>query len=190
MLEDAYCAHSQIPGYSNPHPNAIHEWGTRRIYIYCVKHDLREVWAYLWENWLSWVLGAITSPIPESTYWFGFSLKSLLHSTIRGLITFFILSLDIVNRLLGERHSRKNRNAPSKHPLEVTLMININLTLTVGYVLVGILSGVVFSFVNISLKLFTLFHWCSFGRLSTGEVNHSGAILPLYLWVHLPNHYI
>ncbi len=52
MLEDAYCAHPLIPGFSNPHPHAIHEWATKQIYLYCVKHDLQEVWAYLWENWL------------------------------------------------------------------------------------------------------------------------------------------
>ncbi len=67
MLEDAYCAHSQIPGFSNPHPYAIHEWATKQIYHYCVKYDLREVWAYLWENWLCpgrWELWA-RSACPE-----------------------------------------------------------------------------------------------------------------------------
>jgi hypothetical protein len=70
MLEDAYCVHPLIPGYSAPHPQAIHEWATRRIYEYCVKHDLQEVWAYLWENWLCpvrwelWACSACPDTIP------------------------------------------------------------------------------------------------------------------------------
>jgi hypothetical protein len=70
MLDKAYCAHPFIPGYSNPHPKAIHEWATRKIYTYCVKYDLREVWAYLWENWLRpgrwelWARSACIEMIP------------------------------------------------------------------------------------------------------------------------------
>jgi hypothetical protein len=45
------CAHLLIPGYSAPTPKGIREWTVRQMYEFCHKHDLREVWAYLWENW-------------------------------------------------------------------------------------------------------------------------------------------
>jgi hypothetical protein len=51
MIERHYCAHPLIPGYSSPTPAGIREWAVKQIYSYCIEHDLREVWAYLWENW-------------------------------------------------------------------------------------------------------------------------------------------
>jgi hypothetical protein len=51
MMERHYCAHPLIPGYSSPTPEGIREWAVKQMYKYCVDHDLREVWAYLWENW-------------------------------------------------------------------------------------------------------------------------------------------
>jgi hypothetical protein len=51
IIERHYCAHPLIPGYSSPTPEGIREWAVKQIYNYCVSHDLREVWAYLWENW-------------------------------------------------------------------------------------------------------------------------------------------
>ena len=52
MLSDAYNAHPFIPGYAAPHPTAIYQWAVQRIYQFCFEHDLRELWAYLWMNWL------------------------------------------------------------------------------------------------------------------------------------------
>ncbi|KAL0945140.1 hypothetical protein HGRIS_004293 [Hohenbuehelia grisea] len=51
MMEAHLCAHPLIPGYAHPSPCAIREWAVWMIYEYCVGNDLREVWAYLWENW-------------------------------------------------------------------------------------------------------------------------------------------
>lgn len=51
MMERHFCAHPLIPGFSLPTPAGIKEWAVRKMYNYCVEHDLREVWAYLWENW-------------------------------------------------------------------------------------------------------------------------------------------
>jgi hypothetical protein len=51
MVETHFCAHPLIPGYSHPSPEGIREWAVKQIYQFCVRHDLREVWAYLWENW-------------------------------------------------------------------------------------------------------------------------------------------
>jgi hypothetical protein len=51
MLERHFCAHPLIPGYSAPTPAGIREWAVRQMYTFCVENDLREVWAYLWENW-------------------------------------------------------------------------------------------------------------------------------------------
>jgi hypothetical protein len=51
MIESHFCAHPLIPGYSHPTPAGIREWAVREMYEFCVTHDLREVWAYLWENW-------------------------------------------------------------------------------------------------------------------------------------------
>lgn len=67
MMERHLCAHPLIPGYSHPSPAGIRYWAVQQIYSYCVKHDLREVWAYLWENWYRagrWELWA-RSPCPE-----------------------------------------------------------------------------------------------------------------------------
>ncbi|KAK7439562.1 hypothetical protein VKT23_017491 [Stygiomarasmius scandens] len=44
-------AHMLIPGYSAPSGKGIRTWAVEQMYRYCVEHGLREVWAYLWENW-------------------------------------------------------------------------------------------------------------------------------------------
>jgi hypothetical protein len=51
MMEMHLCAHPSIPGYSHPSKEGIREWAVKQIYQYCTANDLREVWAYLWENW-------------------------------------------------------------------------------------------------------------------------------------------
>jgi hypothetical protein len=51
MMETHYCAHPLIPGYSHPSPAGIKYWAVKEMYEYCHSNDLREVWAYLWENW-------------------------------------------------------------------------------------------------------------------------------------------
>jgi hypothetical protein len=51
MMEQHLCAHPLIPGYAHPSAIGIREWAVRQMYEFCHKHDLREAWAYLWENW-------------------------------------------------------------------------------------------------------------------------------------------
>ena len=51
MIEAHLCAHPLIPGYSHPSPDGIREWAVKHMYQFCVSFNLREVWAYLWENW-------------------------------------------------------------------------------------------------------------------------------------------
>ena len=51
LVEGHFCAHPLIPGYSAPTPKGIREWAVRQMYEFCHEHDLREAWAYLWENW-------------------------------------------------------------------------------------------------------------------------------------------
>ena len=51
MMENHLCAHPLIPGYSAPSSAGIRQWAVKEMYGYCERHDLREVWAYLWENW-------------------------------------------------------------------------------------------------------------------------------------------
>lgn len=51
MMERHYCAHRIIPGYAAPNPAAIKQWAVQQMYGFCVKNELPEVWAYLWENW-------------------------------------------------------------------------------------------------------------------------------------------
>ncbi|KAJ7241677.1 hypothetical protein B0H12DRAFT_974403, partial [Mycena haematopus] len=51
MMEKHYCAHPLLPGYAPPSANGIRRWAVLQIYRFCVEHGLREVWAYLWENW-------------------------------------------------------------------------------------------------------------------------------------------
>ena len=51
MIERHYCTHPLIPGYAAPDPISIKRWAVQQMYNYCVKHELPEVWAYLWENW-------------------------------------------------------------------------------------------------------------------------------------------
>lgn len=51
MMATHLCAHPLIPGYARPSPKGIRYWAVQQMYNFCVKHDLREVWAYLWENW-------------------------------------------------------------------------------------------------------------------------------------------
>jgi hypothetical protein len=51
IMERHYNAHPLIPGYSAPTPEGIREWAVKQMYQFCESNDLREVWAYLWENW-------------------------------------------------------------------------------------------------------------------------------------------
>ena len=51
MMEQHYCAHHSIPGYSPSNPKLIKRWAVQRMYDFCEKHGLPEVWVYLWENW-------------------------------------------------------------------------------------------------------------------------------------------
>lgn len=51
MVEQHLCAHPSIPGYSAPTPLGIRAWAVKQIYQFCFQYDLRECWAYLWENW-------------------------------------------------------------------------------------------------------------------------------------------
>jgi hypothetical protein len=51
MIEWHYCTHPLIPRYSHPSPEGIRAWAVKQTYGYCIERDLREVWAYLWENW-------------------------------------------------------------------------------------------------------------------------------------------
>jgi hypothetical protein len=51
LIEAHLCAHPLIPGYSAPTKEGIHEWAVKQMYEYCYANDLREAWAYLWENW-------------------------------------------------------------------------------------------------------------------------------------------
>jgi hypothetical protein len=51
MMERHYCAHPLIPGYGPPDAVGIKKWAVQQIYNFCLKHDLCEVWVYLWENW-------------------------------------------------------------------------------------------------------------------------------------------
>jgi hypothetical protein len=51
MMERHYCAHPLIPGSCAPDAKLIKKWAVQRMYDFCVKHELPEVWVYLWENW-------------------------------------------------------------------------------------------------------------------------------------------
>ena len=51
LIKKHFCAHPLIPGYCPPNPMDIRKWAVRQVYHYCQDNDLREVWAYLWENW-------------------------------------------------------------------------------------------------------------------------------------------
>ena len=51
LIEKHFCAHPLIPGYSAPDPLSIRCWAVKRIDEFCHDHDLRELWAYLWESW-------------------------------------------------------------------------------------------------------------------------------------------
>ncbi|KAF7305110.1 SWIM-type domain-containing protein [Mycena kentingensis (nom. inval.)] len=43
--------HALIPGRSHPSPEGIRYLAVKETYDFCVAHDLREAWAYLWGNW-------------------------------------------------------------------------------------------------------------------------------------------
>jgi hypothetical protein len=51
LMENHFCAHPLIPGYARPTAAGIREWAVRQMFTFCAVNDLREVWAYLWENW-------------------------------------------------------------------------------------------------------------------------------------------
>ncbi|KAJ7774512.1 hypothetical protein DFH07DRAFT_865834 [Mycena maculata] len=51
LMERHLNAHPLIPGYAHPSAEGIREWAVRQMYCFCRDNDLREAWAYLWENW-------------------------------------------------------------------------------------------------------------------------------------------
>ncbi|KAH9959718.1 hypothetical protein BGW80DRAFT_1131454, partial [Lactifluus volemus] len=51
MMERHYCAHPSIPGFCPPDAKLIKKWAVQRMYDFCLRHKLPEVWVYLWENW-------------------------------------------------------------------------------------------------------------------------------------------
>ncbi|KAG1874931.1 hypothetical protein F4604DRAFT_2008937 [Suillus subluteus] len=51
LIKHHFCAHPLIPGYSHPSAVGIHQWAVKQMYTFCKENNLREVWAYLWENW-------------------------------------------------------------------------------------------------------------------------------------------
>jgi hypothetical protein len=51
LLERHYCAHPDIPGMARPDPDGIRAWAVKEMYTFCKRHDLKELWAYLWGNW-------------------------------------------------------------------------------------------------------------------------------------------
>ncbi|KAF7358846.1 SWIM-type domain-containing protein [Mycena sanguinolenta] len=65
MMEKHYCAHPLLPGYAHPSAEGIRRWAVLQMYKFCVEAGLREVWAYLWENWYRssrWELWARSPP--------------------------------------------------------------------------------------------------------------------------------
>jgi hypothetical protein len=44
-------AHPLIPGYANPTADGIRWWAAKQMYLFCERHDLPEVWAYMWGCW-------------------------------------------------------------------------------------------------------------------------------------------
>ncbi|KAG7085883.1 hypothetical protein E1B28_003417 [Marasmius oreades] len=44
-------AHPLLPGKCHPSPEGIYSWAVNKMYHFCEGYDLRELWAYLWENW-------------------------------------------------------------------------------------------------------------------------------------------
>jgi hypothetical protein len=74
MIEKHYCAHPLIPGYAYPSAEGIKKWAVQQMYNFCMKYDLRKVWAYLRENWYQkscWELWACSAhpliPILKTT---------------------------------------------------------------------------------------------------------------------------
>lgn len=71
MMERHLCAHPLIPGYSHPSKEGIRAWAVKQAYEFCVKRDLPELWAYLWENWYRhgrwhlWARSACEDAIPR-----------------------------------------------------------------------------------------------------------------------------
>ncbi|KAF7297058.1 SWIM-type domain-containing protein [Mycena indigotica] len=51
MMKQHSHAHPLIPGFCHPSADGIRYWAVKQMYDFCVAHDLREAWAYLWGNW-------------------------------------------------------------------------------------------------------------------------------------------
>ena len=52
MVELHLHSHPSIPASRHaPSAEGIHYWAVKQMYTFCRRHDLVEVWAYLWENW-------------------------------------------------------------------------------------------------------------------------------------------
>lgn len=51
LVEAHMNAHPFIPGYAPPDPSSIYRWAVEQMYQFCHKHNLVEMWAYMWSNW-------------------------------------------------------------------------------------------------------------------------------------------
>jgi hypothetical protein len=51
LMERHFCTHPLIPGFSTPTLEGIKAWAVKQMYQFCVRRDLPNLWAYLWENW-------------------------------------------------------------------------------------------------------------------------------------------
>jgi hypothetical protein len=50
MMEQHFCTHPLIPGYSTPTPKGIKAWAVKQsyhFYEFCILHNLPNLWAYL-----------------------------------------------------------------------------------------------------------------------------------------------
>jgi hypothetical protein len=51
MVETHFCGHISIQGPSGMTKEGIREWAVRELWNFCMKNDLRELWAYMWVHW-------------------------------------------------------------------------------------------------------------------------------------------
>ncbi|THV07112.1 hypothetical protein K435DRAFT_825684 [Dendrothele bispora CBS 962.96] len=139
-LMDSYLhTHPLIPGYAAPTPEGIREWAVRQMYKYCEQNDLREAWAYLWENWyrpVSTIARLKTTMVMES-HWRRIK-KDFLHHFHKPRVDFLVWilmvklapsyyrRLDLIQRPVGRGYRNLSSWRQITYPLNPKYKPNVH----------------------------------------------------------------
>jgi hypothetical protein len=70
LMEQHFCAHALIPGYSHPSPRGVRDWSVKQMYQFCEAQSARSMGVPLGKLVSAWPIGTMgsrTSPRNTTT---------------------------------------------------------------------------------------------------------------------------